>query len=371
MNAPTIIRTRIVGIQYLRGLAAMAVALFHTSVNMPALAWPSVLDREFGDAGVDVFFVISGFVMFYVSQDAALSPKAFLLRRMIRIVPAYWAMNILAVAAAFFFAIGKANEIELFHVARSMLFIPHVNPASGNNVPLLKPGYTLNYEVYFYFVVSLSLLVRGHRRRLALLCSYALAATLLFIVTDPQAPVLRIYENPIILEFVAGACLGCLFIEGRLARLDPRVGVVMLALGCIGLPLFHVKNSEFQALWHGVPATLIVCGALVVEATGRLPRSRALKWLGDCSYSFYLVNAVFLSAFARAVAKLSLPIDDLFVGTALTIIGLIGAAGAGYVVYLVIERPAIDRLNRLFFGRGAAVEAPVDWTRASAERVNM
>lgn len=349
-------KARIVGIQYLRGLAAMAVALFHTSVNMPGLAWPSVLGREFGDAGVDVFFVISGFVMFYVARDETLSPKTFLLRRVIRIVPVYWTMNALVVAAAVFLAIGKTSEIEPSHILQSMLFIPHVNPASGTNVPFLKPGYTLNYEVYFYLVVALTLLVRGDRLRLSLLVGYALAATALFIVTDPRTPALRIFENPIILEFVAGAALGLLFIEGRLARIDPRVGFALAAIGCVGLPLLHVKDSEFQAFWHGAPAALIVCGALIIEEAGRLPRSRALKWLGDCSYSIYLVNAAFLSAFAIIVARLRLPVDDLLVGTALTLLGLLGAIGAGYLVYRVIERPAMEGLNGLFF---APVSAPV------------
>jgi hypothetical protein len=60
-------KAEVVSIQYLRGVAAMSVALFHTSVNMPTFAWPSSLARDFGDCGIDVFFVISGFVMFFVT----------------------------------------------------------------------------------------------------------------------------------------------------------------------------------------------------------------------------------------------------------------------------------------------------------------
>ena len=81
-------------IQYLRGVAATSVALFHTSVNMSTFAWPSSLARDFGDCGIDVFFVISGFVMFFVTKDNSMSPRRVLLRRIIRIVPLYWLATI-------------------------------------------------------------------------------------------------------------------------------------------------------------------------------------------------------------------------------------------------------------------------------------
>jgi exopolysaccharide production protein ExoZ len=159
-------------------------------------------------------------------------------------------------------------------------------------------------------------------------------------------------------------------VEGRLARIDHRIGAAMAVVGAAGLPLLHVRDSEFQALWHGVPAACLVCGVLVVEANGRLPKSRTLKLLGDCSYSIYLVNAAFLSAFNLAILRLRPPVEDMSVGAPLTLLGLFGAAVAGHVVYRLVERPAIDRLNLWAFGKGASPAADARWAPGRAvERI--
>lgn len=367
MSAETSSRAPVVSIQYLRGLAALSVALFHTSVNLPSFAWPQVLGREFGDAGVDVFFVISGFVMLYVAHDADLTPRTFLLRRAIRIAPLYWVMNIFVVLLALVLAMGKTDELVFSHIAQSMLFLPHFSPSNGI-VPFLKPGFTLNYEVYFYCVFAVLLLIESSGRRLAALTLYGACAALLFAITDPRTPMLRIYENPIILEFVAGAWLGYLHVTGALAKIDARIGLAALTLGAVGLPLLHVRESEFQFLWHGAPAALLVCGALVIEARGRLPRSRILRLVGDSSYSLYLVNAAVLSAFNLVVLRLHLPVETMAVGAPLVLLGLLGAAVAGYVVYRMIERPAIDRLTRVAFAAKApAARGAAAWTPERAE----
>lgn len=367
MNAKTSGRAPVVSIQYLRGLSALAVALFHTSVNLPGFAWPDFLGREFGDAGVDVFFVISGFVMLYVTHGADLTPRTFLLRRAIRIAPLYWVMNLVVVCLALFLAVGKTDEIVFSHVLQSMLFLPHFNPASGSIVPLLKPGFTLNYEVYFYLLFAILLLIQSSGRRLAVLTLYGVAASLLFAVTDPRTPMLRVYENPIILEFVAGAWLGYLYVSGYLARIDARIGLVAFVLGAVGLPVLHIKYSEFQFLWHGAPAALMVFGALVIEARGRLPNSRIMRIVGDSSYSIYLVNAAFLSAFNLVILRLHLPVERIEIGAPLVLLGLFGATLAGYVVYRVIERPAIDRLSRLAFKRREPIASGAAWTSARAD----
>ena len=126
-------KAEVVSIQYLRGVAAMSVALFHTSVNMPAFAWPSSLARDFGDCGIDVFFVISGFVMFFVTKDNSMSSRTFLLRRIIRIVPLYWLATILYLILFLASGYGRAIEVVFSHIVQSMLFIPHANPGTGTN----------------------------------------------------------------------------------------------------------------------------------------------------------------------------------------------------------------------------------------------
>lgn len=356
-------KTEIVSIQYLRGVAAMSVVVYHTLVNMPALAAPGWLHREIGDAGIDIFFVISGFVMFYVTQGG-MSPKTFLRRRIVRIAPLYWIMTLVVVLLAAFTGLGKTTQLDLSHIVQSMLFIPHINPSNGGIVPLLKPGFTLNYEMYFYLVFAAMLLVSTPGKRIAALIGYGLAATAIYIASFPQPLVWRVYENPIILEFVAGAALGYLYVEGRLAAIGAGRGAALLLAGFAGLALFHVHDSEFVVIRHGVPATLIVAGALAIEAAGRTPKIAALKILGDASYSIYLFNAAYLSALNIAILKLFGPVENMLAGSALTLLALASVAVAGYFVYRRIELPAARYVNGLF---GAKREGAITAGRAAAE----
>jgi peptidoglycan/LPS O-acetylase OafA/YrhL len=349
-------KAEVVSIQYLRGVAAMSVALFHTSVNMPAFAWPSSLARDFGDCGIDVFFVISGFVMFFVTKDNSMSSQTFLLRRIIRIVPLYWLATILYLVLFLASGYGRASEVVLSHIVQSMLFIPHVNPGTGTNVPLLRPGYTLNYEMYFYFLFAALLLVASAGKRVVLLVAYGIAVSLLFVVTDPQAPALRIYENPIILEFVAGSVLGYLYVNGYLAKVSPWIGLSMVVLGAAGLPYFHLKNSDFETFTQGGPAALLVCGALILEAANRLPKIEFMKTLGDSSYSIYLVNPIILSALNGAMRFSRVPVENPLVGTPLVLLGLGAAALGGYVTYRFIELPLTGWCKRSIF-RGKPASA--------------
>ena len=131
MNSPsTANKAEVVSIQYLRGVAAMSVALFHTSVNMPTFAWPSSLARDFGDCGIDVFFVISGFVMFFVTKDNSMSSETFLLRRFIRIAPLVLARDDIVSNPVFGFRIRTGERSRIF----SYRSIHAVHPAceSGN-----------------------------------------------------------------------------------------------------------------------------------------------------------------------------------------------------------------------------------------------
>ena len=137
------------------------------------------------------------------------------------------------------------------------------------------------------------------------------------MVSDPQAPVLRVYENPIILEFVAGSVLGYLYVNGYLAKISPWIGLAMAALGAAGLPYFHLKNSDFETFTQGGPAALLVCGALTLEAANRLPKIEFMKTLGDSSYSIYLVNPIILSALNGAMRFPRVPVENPLVGTPL------------------------------------------------------
>jgi exopolysaccharide production protein ExoZ len=249
------------GIQYLRALAAVMVLLYHVGFNFGFLVDPPVR-QHWLSAGVDIFFLISGFVMVVATQRRAIGGVRFLTERLARVVPLYWLVTGLFVA----------------------------NPRTHEPNPILVPGWTLNYEMVFYLLFAL-LIRLTVTRRIAIMAALFLGLcafrplvphddALLFRMTSPQP-----------LEFVAGMALAQ--IRHRLARLHWLFGVAALAAGFVGLALV---DSPFPRVVHFAPcATLIVAGAIVCEQ--RVRGDIALfRLLGDSSYSLYLTHPLILEA---------------------------------------------------------------------------
>src|SRR5262249_27030727 len=145
----------------LRAVAALSVVYYHTTseagLNLP----PAV-----GSHAVDLFFVISGFI---IARTALDSPKQFLLRRIVRIVPLYWTATLAVFWLALFTPhILHSTRPDYRQLLCSLLFIPYETPEAGT-LPTLILGWSLNYEMYFYVVFAIALAVVP--RRASLLCS--------------------------------------------------------------------------------------------------------------------------------------------------------------------------------------------------------
>jgi exopolysaccharide production protein ExoZ len=138
-------------IQYLRFIAAFGVILFHA-------CGPTRHPFAFGARGVDLFFVVSGFVMWQVTAAKPHTPGSFLDRRIRRIVPLYWTSIVLVVCLVHLFGVRPLGATdEIVPVIKSMLFVPYFN-ANGSMGPVVSPGWTLNYEMFFYVIFAVSLL---------------------------------------------------------------------------------------------------------------------------------------------------------------------------------------------------------------------
>ncbi len=134
--------------QYLRGLAALSVLVTH------ALQWPLTEINmgllKTGRLGVDVFFVISGFIITTIAGDGRIDPKQFLVRRAFRILPAYWAATLLITILAVAIPSQFRTTIPTIEgLIKSLLFIPSLEPKA----PLLLLGWSLNFEVFFYLLL--------------------------------------------------------------------------------------------------------------------------------------------------------------------------------------------------------------------------
>jgi exopolysaccharide production protein ExoZ len=321
-------------IQILRAAAALSVVLFH------ACQW-SQRDFGVGAAGVDVFFVISGFVLWTACEARPTTPAAFLRARATRILPLYWIVTLAAGAVA----LWRPAALPIVHpgaghLALSLLLIPHDDP-TGGPFPLLPTGWTLTYEAFFYLVMALALAAPRDRRWAVLSCVLLAAA----LVGFGYHGWYTLLANPLLLEFLGGAMLGRAWIKGRLARLPLGGGWGLMAGGLAILLALQIGglNDDFLRpfLW-GPPAVMIVAGALILEAKGRIgsgPLARALTRQGDASYSLYLVQAPVIAAFAWLTpawpAALRAPAS------------LILAIVAGWLCWAALERPLALALHRL------------------------
>ena len=337
-------------IQYLRGFAAFGVLVFHAAERAGG-------EFGVGAAGVDVFFVISGFIMWMVTCRKPISPGDYLWRRVQRIVPLYWAVTLVAVALAVFVpGAFPTMQVTAEAVIKSLLFIPYRDP-QGLIAPLIVPGWTLNYEMFFYVLFAAGLMAPARLR--PWLVSGALAALVAIRpLGDTQNPLFATYTDPILLEFAAGIWLGKLWSEGRLP--GPRVGWSLVALGLAGfaaVTLAGVDVSSARVLLWGIPSLLLVAGAVSVERHGPVPNLWPLRALGDASYSIYLIHGLAISAAARALSMAGLE-SPAVLFTAAIVVGV----AAGLVAYHLVEKPAM-RLFQTGLGahrprRAAVAPAP-------------
>ena len=327
--------SKVLTIQYLRAVAALAVVFFHAMDRLGLGRYGSI-----GAAGVDVFFVISGFVMWSIASAKESSPKEFMRNRVTRIVPVYWLYTLAIVAAATIHpAIFPRLQLSLEHIVSSLLFIPHYPPEGGEIRPIIAVGWSLEYEMFFYTVFAGFLFLSASWRFAGLLATLAIAVALGLFYSG-QDPLLLTYGDPILLEFGAGVVIARLIQLGRIP--GRKSGLLLAAAGILGFAasaLFETSPS-YQVIFWGIPAFALVAGLVIFEHRGGVGSYKLLERLGDASYSIYLVHTILIALLASVIgSRLSHSFPAAFVA-----ISLVAAALAGLCSYYLIERP----LNRAF-----------------------
>lgn len=347
---------RLISLRILRAVAALAVVLFHipgeTNVR---LGW-SVSEFKVGAAGVDLFFVISGFVMMYSSRHLFGERGAwryFLLRRIIRIVPLYWLVSGLLLLH---FLIKGLPEtyITPAGVLASFAFYPYARP-DGTVGPMVAVGWTLNYEAFFYAVFAAALALRQ---------AAAGAITALFVVSAVIASLFDLplpwsfWLQPIILEFCAGMWIAVAYMNGRrLSRASSLclIGAGLTILACsqiVGPDLLGLGGEYWRVLEWGGPTSAIVAGAVLYEARGKVHAgAAALAIIGDASYSLYLTHPLAFGAVRATVSR----IYDFSAVPLLYASGLfVASLATALFCYWLVERPITHWLNGRFLKRRLA-----------------
>jgi exopolysaccharide production protein ExoZ len=335
---------KIYTVQYLRACAALLVLLAH--VFSYQIGDRNPFSGLTGHLGVMLFFVISGFIMVYISGSGPFSALIFLKRRAIRIVPLYWLFtSFAALMAALIPSLFKNTVFTWPHFIKSLFFIVHEAPGTGSLSPLLSLGWTLNYEVYFYIVFAMVAFL-SLAPRVIFLTVFFIGAWSIGMLSAPADPVFQFYLNASPLAFLAGTLIGWLSLHGWLTPSSLRIWVLGLlaalglamALGDNGIPLGQVGFAGQVIL----AASLLLLG-LMLEP--KLARWSLLEQLGDASYALYLSHIFVVGAVVHVVRRITG--SDGTVATMLAaVISIVVACAASVVIHKVIEKPMLRLFTR-------------------------
>lgn len=362
---PAKIRAEFSTIQALRAIAALMVVYYHCLIRWAELnGVPENHIHPNGSAGVDVFFVISGFVMVVSSQRLVGRDdgwRVFLWRRLIRIAPMYWLMTSVRLAWALHSAHGEASDGPgIVNIVCSYLFLPSFD-LHGQLRPVLAVGWTLEFEMLFYLVFALALAWRMPPLRL-LVPVFGVLAVIAFVRTD-EWPALSFFANVLPLEFVYGVILGTLTLRGEHLGRNPALVLVPVSIAALLLlpagPTLGaaqgVGRVTLRVLAWGIPALLLVSSAVALELQTGLQPPRWLRTLGDASYSIYLSHGFVLFGLGAMLPKLHRPSLVEWQGP-MVLGGFLLASVAGYLLYRLVEKPLTERLKAALPMPGAVVK---------------
>jgi peptidoglycan/LPS O-acetylase OafA/YrhL len=284
-------------LQMCRGLAALLVVVGHSLHDLDSIAARAGLEPLRSSVnwgcGIDIFFVISGFIMVYVAAADFATPGApwrFMAKRVARIAPLYWLLTTflilgaLAAPSLLNVPIGGAR-----HILASYLFIPDWRPDMSTVRPVMALGWTLNYEMLFYVFFACSM-VLPFNRAVAVLTAIFVAAVIAGDMFRFEQTQLAFWTDSRILEFLFGVYVGIAYRAGW--RLSAPAA---LALGAIGLVLIATDLPEalgvsvdVPLLRFGVPAVIVIAAATMGPSVPDTIPSRFAVALGDASYALYL-----------------------------------------------------------------------------------
>lgn len=328
----------IVSIQYLRGIAALMVVLTHIRIKGQQYQTGSAEGFTIGGDGVDLFFIISGFIMCFTTHSQSLSPARFMINRAVRILPLYWVLTLVALLV-FLIAPDKVNASGgTTGIAESFLLLP-----TGARF-LIHNGWTLSYEFYYYAIFALFLCLNARtwlRYRAVLLTLILLSLS--GVVIRPESAAGQFLFSELLMEFALGIVawiIYCGYRPGnRLAGLLLLSGITfLLGKNICGVP----EGVTSKVLTSGLPMFFIFLGLISLEEQIkrlRGPLSKALSLLGNSSYSLYLAHPFALSPLAMMLKHMQLLSAPLF-----TSVLLAGSLITGIATWYLLEKP-LSRLT--------------------------
>lgn len=353
-----IVNNKILSIHYLRGIAALLVVFFHFSIYLDGvyvqkdLGW--ILFGS-GAFGVDLFFMISGFVIVLSTQKKS-STSVFLVRRFFRVYPIFIFVFIIGALTVY----SKESSTDLLKAAL-LIHKDYSKPSPTFGYNILGTAWTLSYEVYFYLVFSIAMTISDRYKVIissAMLLIPVISLQLFFTGTfsfsgsaSPQIAIdtpiyglIRFMASPILIEFVIGMLFFEVFSKTKF-KLNAPAATFVFAL-CCGIFLtfyFSQFNNEFGLHGFGLWAIFLLFGSLTYDKSIGFKENKALIFLGDISYSLYISHYVFVNA----VAYYTPSFMNELTGIGKFILMATATISTGVAIHYAIEKPSINLGKRL------------------------
>ena len=323
---------KLYSLQILRAIASTVVVYFHTFFS-----------PEFGMFGVDLFFVLSGFVICMVTDNKSTSVPRFCFDRVARIVPVYWLMT----SGLFLLVLAKPDLLNTStaHVGnylKSLFFIPHIREAGGV-YPLLMPGWTLNYEMLFYTVIGCGLIVCRNAITLftavSMLVLYLLGASL-----NEEGAMSHFLHSSLLFEFLLGMLAYRVKDSKLFCSIPKSVAFGLVILLFILMAVF--ENRADRLIIGGIPSFILIILFYQLEGQIRGIGDRAVQFfvhIGDASYVTYLSHMYVIAFLNRLVFPRISTLSDESV---LTVgISIVLSLICGSVIYYLIDKPSMQFLR--------------------------
>jgi exopolysaccharide production protein ExoZ len=354
-------------VQALRGIAALLVVSTHVETafrenpNLAGIPWPSRFAglSGFGGVGVDIFFIISGFIMVYVGVPYFRREKGigdFLTRRVLRIYPIYWLVTFLLIGFATMktllgvmsgqtFAESLDFDLQWYRLLGAFTLFPTYNEL-GNLQPIVGVGWTLSFEVFFYFVFVLAILI-GFRWGVFFVA--AVFAFLVFALPIGDSALGAFLTEPILLEFPVGMLIGYAVVLGL--RPPKWLLLACITLGLAGYAADIIFNFDYsyRYLFRGIPSALLVFGLIFWEINFGFKVPPLFVKLGDASYSVYLIHTIVLGYLIIPVVR-AVPLLQQVQVDILGVFAFIIATAIGVLLYEKVERPLLNYLMERYKG---------------------
>ncbi|WP_347987288.1 acyltransferase [Methylomonas sp. AM2-LC] len=328
------------GIQALRFIAALLVVITHSTFYAAERLGTHNQIWNNGASGVDIFFVISGFVMVISSRNLIGIPQGwakFAIQRLTRITPLYWlATSIKVIVMLFSAEMVVHSTLNIGNIVNSYFFIPYKKSADLIE-PLLGVGWTLTFEMFFYLVFTFALLIRINIYIFVGILMGLISVLSLF--RPENFPVWMFLFNSIVLEFWLGMIIGYFALNNKL--ISPALAMIfsiVCLLWIVFKPSFHLP----RLIVSGIPSAILVFSMVSIEPyiQNRIPR--IILFFGAASYSLYLFHPLIAPVVPVLLNKIHAPILNLSIGVSILV-----ALAASAIVYRYIELSIIHAVKRL------------------------